>query len=194
MNKVGQIIKGARIEKNISIEKISIDLRISRHVLEKFEKDEELKDYDNVFYLGHLRSYCSFLELDQTEIVKQFKGTHITVEELNLEIKRPVDEKSFLFRIFNGSVYILEIHHFGKLVKYEFCESIHEAWVPEIEAIDLSEESQIKGFKLFKRLLNKTEKINGFKITDERHEIFSKPEFRSLLLRILNSSKYLSIK
>ena len=104
------------------------------------------------------------------------------------------DEKSFLFRIFNGSVYILEIHHFGKLVEYEFCESIHEAWVPEIEAIDLSEESQIKGFKVFKRLLNKTEKINGFKITDDRHEIFSKPEFRSLLLRILNSSKYLSIK
>ena len=104
------------------------------------------------------------------------------------------DEKSFLFRIWNGSVYILEVHHFRKLVEYEFCESIHEAWVPEIEAIDLSEESQIKGFKIFKRLLNKTEKINGFKITDERHEIFSKPEFRSLLLRILNSSKYLSIK
>lgn len=104
------------------------------------------------------------------------------------------DEKGFLFRIWNGGVYLLEIHHFGKLVEYEFCESIHEAWVPEIEAIDLSEESQTKGFTIFKRLLDKTEKINGFPITDERHEVFYKPEFRSLLLRILNSSKYLSIK
>jgi len=104
------------------------------------------------------------------------------------------DEKGFLFRIFNGGVYLLEIHYFGKLVEYEFCEAIHEGWVPEIEVIDLSEESQTKGFTIFKRLLEKTEKINGFPITDERHEIFSQPEFRSLLLRILNSSKYLSLK
>ena len=103
------------------------------------------------------------------------------------------DEKGFLFRIWNGDVYLLEIHHFGKLVKYEFCEAIHEGWVPEIEAIDLSEESQTKGFTIFKRLLDKTEKINGFPITDERHEVFSQPEFRSLLVRILNSNKYLSI-
>ncbi|MEL1224997.1 MAG: hypothetical protein VW522_12200 [Candidatus Neomarinimicrobiota bacterium] len=115
------------------------------------------------------------------------------ISETNIH-KDNNDEKGFLFRIWNGGVYLLEIHHFGKLVKYEFCESIHEAWVPEIEAIDLLEESQTKGFTIFKRLLDKTEKINGFPITDERHEVFYKPEFRSLLLRILNSSKYLSIK
>ena len=104
------------------------------------------------------------------------------------------DEKGFLFRIFNGGVYLLEIHHFGKWAEYEFCEAIHKAWVPEIEVIDLSEESQIRGFRIFKRLLEKTYKINGFSITDERHEIFSQPEFRGLLLRILNSSKYLALK
>ena len=119
------------------------------------------------------------------------KGNRISQTNIHEENN---DEKAFLFRIWNGGVYLLEIHHFGKLVKYEFCESIHEAWVPEIDVIDLSEESQTKAFKIFKRLLDKTEKINGFPITDERHEIFSQPEFRSLLLRILNSSRYLSIK
>ena len=104
------------------------------------------------------------------------------------------DEKGFLFRIWNGGVYLLEIHHFGKLVEYEFCESIHEAWVPEIEAIDLSAESQTKGFTIFKRLLDKTENLNGFPLPSSLPSLFSKPEFRSLLLRILNSSKYLSIK
>ena len=29
------------------------------------------------------------------------------------------DEKGFLYRIWNGGVYLLEIHHFGKLVEYE---------------------------------------------------------------------------
>ena len=118
------------------------------------------------------------------------KGNRISETNIHEENN---DEKGFLFRIWNGDVYLLEIHHFGKLVKYEFCEAIHEGWVPEIEAIDLSEESQTKGFTIFKRLLDKTEKINGFPITDERHEVFSQPEFRSLLVRILNSSKYLSI-
>ena len=40
MNKVGHIIKSARIEKNLSIDKVSIDLNISRDVIKKFEKDE----------------------------------------------------------------------------------------------------------------------------------------------------------
>ena len=118
------------------------------------------------------------------------KGNRISETNIHEENN---DEKGFLFRIWNSDVYLLEIHHFGKLVQYEFCEALHEAWVPEIEVIDLSEESQIRGFKIFKRLLDKTEKINGFPITDERHEIFSQPEFRSLLVRILNSNKYLSI-
>ena len=118
------------------------------------------------------------------------KGNRISETNLHEENN---DEKGFLFRIWNSDVYLLEIHHFGKLVQYEFCEALHEAWVPEIEVIDLSEESQIRGFKIFKRFLDKTEKINGFPITDERHEIFSQPEFRSLLVRILNSNKFLSI-
>ena len=140
-------------------------------------------DIDNLGADGKtLKIYCSPFDEE---------GNRISQTDIHEENN---DEKGFLFRIWNGDVYLLEIHHFGKLVEYEFCESIHEAWVPEIEAIDLSEESQTKGFTIFKRLLDKTEKINGFPITDERHEIFSKPEFRSLLLRILNSSKYLSIK
>ena len=32
-----------------------------------------LKDYDYVFYLGHFKSYCNYLELDSKELVEQFK-------------------------------------------------------------------------------------------------------------------------
>tara|TARA_B100000035_G_scaffold158034_1_gene134737 strand:+ start:7766 stop:7918 length:153 start_codon:yes stop_codon:yes gene_type:complete len=46
---------------------------------------------------------------------------------------------------------------------------------------------------MFKGLVVECEKINGFPITDERQDFFSKPEFRRLLIRILNSKKYLSI-
>ena len=97
MDSVGQKLKKTRIIKNIRISDVSKELRISEEILNNFETDYLQKDIDPVFLIGHLRSYCSFLELDQTEIVKQFKGVHITTATLNLEIKRPVDEKNFLF-------------------------------------------------------------------------------------------------
>ncbi len=97
MDSIGQKLKKTRVIKNLQLSDISKELRISEEILNNFEKDYIQKDIDPVFLIGHLRSYCSFLELDQTEIVNQFKGSHITIEKLNLEIKRPVDEKNFLF-------------------------------------------------------------------------------------------------
>ena len=97
MDSVGQKLKKTRIIKNIRISDVSKELRISEEILNNFETDYLQKDIDPVFLIGHLRSYCSFLELDQTEIVEKFKDEHITTATLNLEIKRPVDEKNFLF-------------------------------------------------------------------------------------------------
>lgn len=97
MDSIGQKLKKTRIIKNLQISDVSKELRISEEILNNFETDYFQKDIDPVFLIGHLRSYCSILELNQTEIVNQFKGAHISVQKLNLEINRPVDEKNFLF-------------------------------------------------------------------------------------------------
>ena len=97
MDSIGQKLKKTRLIKNLKISNVSKELRISEEILNNFESDYLQKDIDPVFLIGHLRSYCSFLELDENEIVKQFKDAHINVEKSNLEIKRPVDEKNFLF-------------------------------------------------------------------------------------------------
>ena len=95
------------------------------------------------------------LDIDNIKFFKNILSLHdeegSRISETNIHEENN-DEKGFLFRIWNSDVYLLEIHHFGKLVQYEFCEALHEAWVPEIEVIDLSEESQIRGFKIFKRI------------------------------------------
>ena len=87
MDSVGQKLKKTRIIKNFKISDVSKELRISEEILNNFETDFTQKDIDPVFLIGHLRSYCGFLELDQATIVKQFKDTQITAEKLNLEIK-----------------------------------------------------------------------------------------------------------
>lgn len=102
-------------------------------------------------------------------------------------------DKSFLFVCLSGDIKITQIHYFGRWEEYEFCSALHCAWVPVIKDISSSKEEQRRAFQMFKGLVVECEKINGFPIMDERHDLFSKPEFRSLLIRILNSKKYLSI-
>ena len=101
--------------------------------------------------------------------------------------------KSFLFVNLSGNIKISQIHYFGRWEEYEFCGVPHCAWAPVIKDISSSNEEQRRAFQMFKDLVVECEKINGFPITDERHDLFSKPEFRRLLIRILNSKKYLSI-
>lgn len=116
-------------------------------------------------------------------------GEHIYAKEEFIYDKTNHD-RSFLFKTWKGQAIILEIHHFGKWEEYEFCEAIHAGWVPEVEKIGLEKDEQKKAFKIFKELLADTEKINGFSIMDKRHKINSQPEFRSLLIRILNSNQF----
>ena len=99
-------------------------------------------------------------------------------------------DKSFVFGDLEGQLIILEIHYFGKWEEYEFCEAMHVGWVPEIEKIGLEKDEQMKAFNIFKELLADTEQINEFSIMDKRHKIYSQPEFRSLLIRILNSNQF----
>ena len=117
------------------------------------------------------------------------QGESIYCEEDDI-FERKNHDKSFLFKIWEGGVKILEIHYFGKWSEYEFCDAPHAAWAPEVEKVGLTNQEQERAFTLFKQLVADTEEINGFPITDNRHELYFQPEFRGLLIRILNSKIY----
>tara|TARA_Y100000768_G_scaffold319108_1_gene254710 strand:+ start:58 stop:552 length:495 start_codon:yes stop_codon:yes gene_type:complete len=104
-------------------------------------------------------------------------------------------DKSFLFSTLEGQVIILEILHYGKWHEYEFLGASHVGWIPaEVEKIGLKKDEQKRAFNVFKELLLDTQKINGFSIIDKRHSIHSEPEFRSLIIRILNSKQFKEIE
>jgi|TARA_B110000305_G_scaffold175412_1_gene194034 hypothetical protein len=117
------------------------------------------------------------------------QGESIYCEEEDI-FERKNHDKNFLFKIWEGGVKILEIHYFGKWSEYEFCDAPHAAWAPEVEKVGLTNQEQERAFTLFKQLVADTEEINGFPITDNRHELYFQPEFRGLLIRILNSKIY----
>lgn len=97
MQLVGQILKKNRQIKKLSISDISSELKISREILNNIENDLFENNINNVFLLGHLRSYCTYLDLNQSEIVDQFKKQHRPEENKKIDIQRPKVTNNFLF-------------------------------------------------------------------------------------------------
>ena len=153
MDSIGQKLKKTRKLKNLKISDVSKELRISDEILKNFETDNIKDDINTVFLIGHLRSYCGFLCLDQTEILRQFKDSQIRTDKLDLEIKRPVDDKSFLFSnklisfaliitIFS-SFYFLFIEVDKPKREYALIPDLPENYIATIEKANVTSSSKI---------------------------------------------------
>ena len=73
MEFVGDILKKTRENRKISLSNISKELKISEEILTNLENNHLQKDIDRVFIIGHLRSYCSFLNLNHNEMIELYK-------------------------------------------------------------------------------------------------------------------------
>ena len=154
MDSIGQKLKKARKLKDLKISDVSRELRISEEILKNFETDNLQDDINTVFLIGHLRSYCVFLDLDQTEILRQFKDSQIRTDKMDLEIKRPVDDKNFLFSnklisfaliitIFS-SFYFLFIEVDKPKREYALIPDLPENYIATIEKANVTSSSKIK--------------------------------------------------
>ena len=97
MELVGQILKRNRQNKNLSIIDVSNELKISKEILNDIENDNFQNNIDNVFFLGHFRSYCSYLNLNQSDLVGQFKKYHQPGGNKRIDIQRPTVGNNFLY-------------------------------------------------------------------------------------------------
>ena len=103
MKLVGQILKRNRKTKNFSLLDVSKELRISVEILENIENSNIEYHIDSVFIIGHLRSYCSFLDLNQNELVNQFKKktSHRKILKLKLKDQRLIIIYYFQIKYFH---------------------------------------------------------------------------------------------
>ena len=83
MDFVGDILKKTRESKKISLFNVSKELKISEEILSNIENNYLQKDIDRVFIIGHLRSYCSYLDLNHIEITELYKLQHFPLEKKN---------------------------------------------------------------------------------------------------------------
>ncbi len=134
MEKVGQILSSERNSKNLSINDISIELKISKSIIIDLENDNIENNPDIIFNIGHLRSYSNFLELDTDTIIEKFKNN---ISYNNKEEKKnitPIIENNF-FKIekFSAAFIILIVFStFYFVFVQENDNEIDYALVPDI--------------------------------------------------------------
>ena len=99
MEFIGENLKKVRVRKNLKLSYISKELNISIDILSLIE-DDNFPDYINSVYLiGHIRSYAKFLDLNEKEIIENFKiQTSYNRNDNIKEITKPI-KSDFLFSI-----------------------------------------------------------------------------------------------
>ena len=134
METVGQILSSERNCKNLSINDIAAELKISKNIIIDLENDNIKNNPDIIFNIGHLRSYSNFLELDTDTIIKKFKNDlsfNIKKEKKNIT---PIVENNFfkIERFFAASLILIVFSSFYFLFIYEYNNQIDYALVPDI--------------------------------------------------------------
>ena len=99
MEFIGENLKKVRVKKNLKLSYISEELNVSNEILSLIE-DDNFPDYINSVYLiGHIRSYAKFLDLNEKEIIENFKiQTSYDRNDNIKEITKPI-KSDFLFSI-----------------------------------------------------------------------------------------------
>ena len=111
---IGLIFKEAREKKGLSLDDVSSALCIASKYLEYIEKNEFDKFYAEIYLLGFMRKFASYLDLDPEEILKLYnnsKDALLHPEEHNSiyvsgSVKK-VRVLSFFFKVMILAIFIL---------------------------------------------------------------------------------------
>lgn len=74
MKKTGQILREARQAQGISIQEVSVHLKINNRILRALEEGDREQLPAKTFLRGFVRSYSQFLKLDENEILALFQS------------------------------------------------------------------------------------------------------------------------
>jgi len=134
MKTVGKILSIGRNSKNLSISDISVELKISKIIINDLENDNIKNNSDIIFNIGHLRSYSNFLELDTDTIIKKFKkevSYNNNEEKSNIT---PIIENNFfkIEKFFAASIILIIFTSFYFLFIDQNDNEIEFALVPDI--------------------------------------------------------------
>jgi len=149
MELIGEYLKSIRIKKKIKLKSVSDELKISITILQDIERDYFPEYLDNVFLVGHIKSYSRYLNLDHNEIIQNFRiQTSYYEVNLNTEISKPI-EISKLFSIpktlsyfsviiFASGFYFLFIKANDFQIEYAMTPDVPENLISNLEKTEMN--------------------------------------------------------
>ncbi len=86
MESIGEKLRSARLERNISIEQAARDTHIAKHYIDHLETESFDRFPGETYLIGFLRTYARYLELSDDELVTLYRNIKIQ------EQPAPIDE------------------------------------------------------------------------------------------------------
>jgi len=172
MKTVGQILSIARNSKNLSINDISNELKISSSIIIDLESNNIKNNSDIIFTIGHLRSYSNYLELDTDTIIEKFKNEisfNIKEEKKNIT---PIVENNFfkIEKFFAASLILIIFTSFYFLFINEDDNEVNFALIPDIPE---SLEPIVEKANTFNSNLSQTNNVNKSNLINNSSAIAS---------------------
>ena len=97
MEFIGEHLKNTRNKKNLKLSYIANELKISFDILNLIEEDNFPNYIDSVYLIGHIRSYARFLDLNEKEIIENFKiQTSYNKNDNIKEVAKPIKSDFFI--------------------------------------------------------------------------------------------------
>jgi len=195
MTPIGEILRQERQSKKISINQVSEELKISKQTLINIEECKNINNTDTIYYIGHIRSYSKYLNLNSNEIINRFKREiSFQKDDIATKIPKPNLENnlfnfhklispSLIILIFT-SFYFLFIRETDNKLDYALIPDLPESYIPIIEKANL--DSGIQKVQMSEDK-NSNKNIN-FISANASNKSSNKSKNLDITLRILNST------
>ena len=167
MEFTGEHLKTTRTKKEYLISEVSKELKISEDILLAIEKDDFPEYINIVFLVGHIRAYAKLLDLNENEIVENFKLQISYQKSDNVKkISKPFVSKNSIFQtkiLSFASIIIITLGFYYLFIKPNNLDPIF-AMTPELPE---NLRYDIERIEMNEILLNKSKQQNKNNSIDE---------------------------
>lgn len=116
MESYGELLKKAREEKNLDLDRISREVSIEKRFLEGLENEDSSVFPGEAYLAGFLRNYSNYLELDTEYVLKLYKNKQIQESSVPEGLYVNHSKKSFPFFIIPVALVVIVIAVVGILL------------------------------------------------------------------------------
>lgn len=195
MDRIGNIIKKSRISKNLTLDDIAKELKISTDILKKIENDEIIPDKDSVYYIGHVKSVSELLNLNTQEVVEKFKN-QIFFKKIDIvtDIAKPNFDSKYihfqkylptaLISVIFISFYFLFIRNDNETRNYALVPDLPEIYIPIIEQTNIEQINNTKDIEENNILSDENKLKNYHVIASDKIDVIDNND--TITLKMLN--------